>query len=303
MTNLLSQFSRREFLRVSSGGMVSMMLPYSLFSRQALPGSDEIAVRFAVGGDLHFGQGEFDANARNLVDWMNRELDQRGLDMFFLNGDIVHDTTDKYLPLKERFLSKLQMPYWAVKGNHDYLVENQTWDEIWDHPENHEIKQGDYSFVIADTSRGNNQDSTQYTAADWDWLKATLEKHGDQRGVFVVMHIAQRREGVADWPKFGVGHSRPERAVEGEKVMKLIEGIPNVAAIFHGHNHNERGRILSGGKPYFFCSRLGHTWGNTIGYRIVEIYKDGTAKTYQYDPNKDAVLEAHELSLPAQVPR
>jgi len=297
MSNLFSRFNRREFLRVSCGGMVCAILPYRTFQRRVLPSSDQIVARFAVGGDLHFGQGEFEKNATNLVDWMNREHDQRGLDMFFLNGDIVHDTTDQYFPLKERFLARLQMPMWAVKGNHDFLAEKQTWQEIWGHPENHAIKQGEYSYIIADTSREDNQDSTQYSAADFDWLTTTLEKHRDQQAVFMVMHIAQRREGVADWPKFGVGHSRPERAAEGERVMQLMESTSNLAGVFHGHNHNERGRYLSGGKPYFFCSRLGHTWGNIIGYRIVEVYRDGTAKTYQYDPSKDAVLEAHQLTL------
>lgn len=297
MISLLPQFNRREFLRVSTSGVACALLPYRVFASRALPSTDQIVARFAVGGDLHFGQGDFERNSINLVDWMNRERDQRGLDMFFLNGDIVHDTTDQYFPLRERFLSKLQMPLWAVKGNHDFLTEKQTWNEIWDHPENHAIEKGDFTYVLADTSRGENQDSTQYTAADFEWLKGTLEKHRGQKGVFIVMHIAQRREGVEDWPKFGVGHSRPERAAEGEKVMQLIESTPNVVAVFHGHNHNERGQYLSGGKPYFFCSRLGHTWGNTIGYRIVEVYRDGTVKTYQYDPGNDAILEAHELSL------
>jgi 3',5'-cyclic-AMP phosphodiesterase len=300
MKNLLSQFDRREFLRVTTSGVVGAMLPYRLFAGRVLADTDEIVARFAVGGDLHFGQGEFEQNSTNLVDWMNRERDQRGLDMFFLNGDIVHDTTDQYLPLKERYLSKLQMPMWAVKGNHDFLAKEQTWNDIWEHPENHVIRQGDFSWIIADTSRADNQDSTDYTAADLEWLTKNLEEQQNQRGVFIIMHIAQRREGIDNWPKFGVGHSRPERAPEGEQVMQLIESTPNVVAVFHGHNHNERGRYLSGGKPYFFCSRLGHTWGNTIGYRIVEIYQDGTAQTYQYDPNADAVIEAHEINLKSQ---
>ena len=130
MKNLLSQFDRREFLRVTTSGVVGAMLPYRLFAGRVLADTDEIVARFAVGGDLHFGEGEFEQNSTNLVDWMNRERDQRGLDMFFLNGDIVHDTTDQYLPLKERYLSKLQMPMWAVKGNHDFLAKEQTWNDI-----------------------------------------------------------------------------------------------------------------------------------------------------------------------------
>ncbi|NIL96726.1 MAG: hypothetical protein GTO62_06195, partial [Planctomycetales bacterium] len=35
--------------------------------------------------------------------------------------------------------------------------------------------------------------------------------------------------------------------------------------------------------PYFFSSHVGGSWGNKIGYRIVEVQADQSMITYQYD--------------------
>ena len=76
--------------------------------------------------------------------------------------------------------------------------------------------------------------------------------------------------------------------------MDLIESFKNVKATFHGHNHGEVGRYMSGGKPYFFDSHIG-SWGNKKGYRVVEIYSDGSVKTFQYNAEDDMIMNTHDL--------
>ena len=77
--------------------------------------------------------------------------------------------------------------------------------------------------------------------------------------------------------------------------MTLIESYPNVRAIFHGHDHNSMGRLVSGGKPYFFDSHIGGSFGNRIGYRIVEMHADKSMTTYQYDMQDAVIVNQHSL--------
>lgn len=299
---------RKRFLKSSLVGSAGFLLPSA--TGNFVPnsfGETKPVFRFAVGGDLHYGAGEYQKNAENLVTWLNKEKSQRGLDLFFLNGDLVHDVTDKYQELRDEYLSDLTMPYFAVKGNHDYLEEGQTWESIWGYPSNQIVEAGPIAFIFADTSRGNNQDSTVYTAPDLNWFEQAIDLVSDKEAVFIILHIAQRKEGNEGWPKnwprFGVGHYDNSRAIEAEKVVSRIEKTENIKAIFHGHNHDIIENYLTSsspnphGKPYFFCSRMGHTWGNKIGYRIVEIYENGSSRTYQFDPVAGQVLNTNLIEM------
>ena len=292
--------NRRTFLKGAAAGVGALMLPQTALAVRNLPAAGDIAFRFAVAGDLHYAIGDYTEHAENMVRWFNEEREDRGLDLVFLNGDIVHDVTDRYDELIENYLTRLEMPYYATKGNHDFLEDDQSWEGIWGYPADHVVEEGDMAFVFADTSRHDDR-SNHYSAADSVWMEETLAGLAGKEHVFVVLHIAQRMEGVKVdnhiWPRYGVGHQDPARAEEGERVMQSLENAPNVKAVFHGHNHYEAGLYLSKGKPFFFCSRIGHTFGNAIGYRIVEIYGDGTAATYQYDPNSGRMVTNHEIPL------
>jgi 3',5'-cyclic AMP phosphodiesterase CpdA len=253
--------------------------------------------RFAVATDLHYGQEKtpFAETTAALVSRLNEERKRKGLDAVFLNGDLVHDSTESYAGLKKH-LDKLDAPYYAVKGNHDFVDGHagspaESWERIWGHPADHVVRVGKLAFVLADTSAP--RDAGQYLAADAAWLGKQLHLLKDAEAVFVFMHIAQRKRGVENWPKWGLKDAREVRI--GEAVMTLIESHPNVKAVFLGHNHNETGRYVSGGKPYFFCSHVGGSFGNRKGYRIVEVHAGGRVVTHQYDVENDKVMNTHEF--------
>ncbi len=102
---------------------------------------NQIVYRFAIGGDLHYrGRGNSVSHTKELIQWLNAGKRNRGLDLFFLNGDIVHDTTTLYEELRDKHLAKLEMPFYAIKGNHDFLRDDQSWEKIWGYPENHVVE-------------------------------------------------------------------------------------------------------------------------------------------------------------------
>lgn len=252
---------------------------------------EDIAFRFAVGGDPHYGQRgyAYKAHIQDIVKWINSEKKGRGMDVLFLNGDIVHDTAEVYEELIDDHLSKLDVQYYAVKGNHDFLRPDQSWEKIWGYPENHVVDIGERAFVLADTSIGADN-RNWYSAADNEWLTAALEGVKSKGEVYVIMHIQQRAQNVTvdgyTWPQYGVGHQGHEDTEMGEANMRLIESHENVRAVFHSHNHRKILRYMSGGKPYFFCGRMGgNLLGGNIprGYRVVEVYKDGSSATYYND--------------------
>ena len=107
------------------------------------------------------------------------------------------------------------------------------------------------------------------------------------------IHIAQRKEGVDGWPKYGV--HQPEEVEKGMEVMKLLESAENVRAVFHGHNHDQSGHLISGERRYFFDSHIGGSWGAKQGYRVVEIYDDHRMITYQWNAEDGKIANQDEV--------
>jgi hypothetical protein len=69
------------------------------------------------------------------------------------------------------------------------------------------------------------------------------------------------------------------------EIRSILEGAPNLVAVFHGHDHDQDNVIFLNRRPYFFDAHLGGSWGtNYRGYRIVEVRGDGSVITYQCDP-------------------
>jgi len=292
------QRTRRCFLKTSAAATFSAAMPARWADAAEAAAGGKIKLRFAVASDLHYGQPNtpFAEMTDEMVDWINTEKQTKGLDALFLNGDLTNDSSPALLTLRDKHLSKLQVPYHAIKGNHDFLDEHDgsptgSWQAVWGHPSNHTLKLGDFVCILADTSAPAKSDT--YLAVDIDWLRQQLDAHRDAPAIFVMIHIAQRAHNVDGWPRHGI-HDRKE-IPKGEAVMELLESTPNIRAVFHGHNHLETGVYVSGERRYFFGSHVGGSWGAKRGYRIVEIREDHNMVTYQVNAEDDAVTNSHEL--------
>ena len=294
-------YSRREVLRICGLTAAASAICPALCARAAESGkSQKPLFRFAVASDIHFAQKRtpFAKTTENLISWLNDEKSKKGLDAIFLNGDLVHDSTQTYEALKSRYLKRLNAPYYAIKGNHDFVdaedgSPGRSWKKVWGYRANHVVKIGNLAFILADTSAPMNAGS--YLPADIKWLKKQLALLKETEAIFVLMHIAQRKRGVKGWPKWGLGHNGDRHVKAGEAVMTLLESHKKIRAVFHGHNHNSTGRHVSGETPYFFDSHIGGSFGNRKGYRIVEIRADSKMSTYQYDAENGRIMNQHSL--------
>ncbi|MDP6637379.1 MAG: metallophosphoesterase [Phycisphaerae bacterium] len=295
-------YSRRDILKICSLTAAASAVAPAVCSRAAevrkTAELKEPLFRFAVASDIHFGQAKtpFAKTTENLILWLNDEKKKKGLDAIFLNGDLVHDSAADYDTLKSKYLSRLKTPYYTTKGNHDFIDEKasssaQAWKKIWGYETNHVVKIGKLAFILADTSAPRH--GSPYLAADIDWLKKQIDALDRAEAIFVFMHIAQRKRGVQGWPKWGLKDKK--QIIAGEKVMAFLELQKKVRAIFHGHDHNSTSRLVSGGKPYFFDSHIGGSFGNRKGYRIVEIHAGDKMRTYQVEGENGKVMNTHAL--------
>ncbi len=288
---------RRSFLGQLGLATTTTLLPARWVNAQDLPADRKIKLRFAIASDLHYGQNNtpFDEYASNMVNWINKEQQGKGLDLFFLNGDLVNDKTEMLPELRDKHLSKLQMPYYCIKGNHDYLgaegSPTESWSKIWGYDSNHTVVYKDYVFVMADTSV--HAKSHIYRAADRHWLKSEFDKYVKAPAIFTLIHIQQRKHKTQGWPAHGV--SNPEEVPKAEAVMELLESTPNVRGVFHGHNHMETKMWISGERRYFFDSHVGGSWGATKGYRIVEVYDSDEMVSYQVNAEEGGELNRDQL--------
>ena len=289
--------SRRQF--VASGIAASALWPACWVDAKEVSPDEKPRFRFAVASDLHYGQKNtpFAQMADDLVTWMDAEQQSGGLDAVFLNGDLSNDSTEALLTLRDKHLSKLTVPYYTIKGNHDFVTgvvdsPGESWDKIWGYPSNHVVEMDDFVFILADTSAPAS--ASTYLAADIEWLGKQLKQHQNAPAIFAMIHIQQRRHGVDGWPRHGV-HDKAE-VPKAEAVMKLLESTENVRGVFHGHNHKETSVFESGGMRYFFDSHVGGSWGAKRGYRIVEIYADNRMLTYQMNAEDSQELNRHDLN-------
>jgi 3',5'-cyclic AMP phosphodiesterase CpdA len=292
---------RRRFLKASAAAVASAA-PARWIAAEEIPDGATPILRFAVASDLHYGQPKtpFEEMTKDLITWVKREKQEKGLDALFLNGDLSHDSADALLALRDRHFPAMPVPCYAIKGNHDFVDGQpgspaESWETIWGYPANHTVTLGDFAFIMADTSAPAA--SNVYRAVDLGWLKTQLEAHRHAPAILLMIHIAQRAHGVDGWPKHGL-HDEAERP-KGEAVMALLESTPNVVAVFHGHNHLETGAYVSGERRYFFDSHVGGNWGAKRGYRIVEVYQDHGMMTYQFDAEDDRVTNRNTLERPS----
>ena len=190
--------SRRSFLAKASLVTSASCLPARWVEAKDLPADRKIKLRFAIASDLHYGQSNtpYDEFAKNMVSWINTEKKEKGLDLFFINGDITHDKAELLTQLRDKHLKNLEVPYYCIKGNHDYVDEkpdspSQSWKKVWGYDANNTVEHKGFAFVMANTTVAAK--SNVYLAADKEWLASEFKKFEKAPAIFSFIHIQQRK--------------------------------------------------------------------------------------------------------------
>ncbi len=266
--------NRRDFLK-TLGLSGAMFITGEAFSSDAfLTSRNKIVLRFIVASDAHYGQPktEYDAMIERFVDLANNMNKTQKVNFCVLNGDLIHDMPDLMPKVKVKF-DKLNIPYYVTKGNHDKITDI-AWESIWKMPVNYTDEKKDNALIFATTSNENGE----YLSPNLDWLKLQLEVSKKNKNTFLFIHIPQ-----AKWTANGI---------DTPAFFELINGYPNIKAVFHGHEHDKDGIKMHNGIPFIFDAHIGGNWGTAYrGFRVVEVMKDNSVLTYMMNPT-ERILEA-----------
>jgi len=233
-------------------------------------------LRFAVISDGHYGESD-SVNRDNgaIVRYLNEHEDSNGkhLDYVFHDGDVTNDipgsSSDVWQAVKDT-LDMLKAPYFCARGNHDMGPSDAQWESLWGYPPKHDFEQGEYAFVFDDTRN--------HECPDPSWLIDRLDHYAGKKQVFVFTHIGLK--GLSTY------------SISCPAMTKVLEEHLNVAAVFHGHDHDPSlGCKLSNG--------LNYCWVGAIKvrpyYRIVEVDDSGKVYTYQFDSKTSTILDSNTL--------
>lgn len=226
-------------------------------------------LRFAIASDAHFGQAKtpFQEYLDTAVGHMNSMHQSNAFDFGVINGDIVHDDISFFGGAKKT-LDKLSFKYYVTQGNHD-LATKEEWETAWNCPLNFDVVIKKNVLLFASTSNKKGE----YLPPDLDWLAQKFEEHKDAENILLFIHIPPIK-----WTK---------HAIESTPFVDLVKKQKNLRAVFHGHEHDQDNIKWQDGIPYMFDSHVGGNWGtNYKGYRIVELFKDGSMLTCIMNPTE-----------------
>lgn len=226
-------------------------------------------LRFAIASDVHFGQAQtpFQEYLDTAVGHMNNMHRSNAFDFGVINGDIVHDDI-RYFGDAKKTLDNLAFKYYVTQGNHD-LATKEEWETAWNSPLNFDVVIKKTVLLFATTSNKKGE----YLPPDLEWLSQKFEEHKEAENILLFIHIPPIK-----WTK---------HAIESTPFVELAKKQKNLKAVFHGHEHDQDAIKWQDGIPYMFDSHVGGNWGtNYKGYRIVELFKDGSMLTCIMNPTE-----------------
>lgn len=268
--------NRRDFLRtLTASGFI--LVNGRILSRLINLSDDDVDFRFIVASDGHYGQPDtpYKDYFSTIVGKVNQYHSMFPSEFIVYNGDIIHDDPVHLKPAFDA-LSKTELPFFVTKGNHD-MVTSEEWEKMWGYPQNHVIEFGNRVIFLGTTSNENGD----YLCPNLDWHENNLNTYKDSKEIFIFLHITPK-----GWTDHGI--SCPE-------FHELLARFDNVTAVFNGHDHQQDDIKIEGKVPFMFDGHFGGSWGTEYrGFRVVELLKNGTLRTYLMDPDKKIRLNELE---------
>ena len=274
---------RRDFLKTSGALLVSGVLFPSLAAENNAAGS-EIQLHFGIVTDAHYADAdplgtryyrESLAKLRECIDLMN---DKRAGFLCEL-GDLKDQANPPTEVSTLRFLSDIEKVFREFRGTRYHVVGNHDFDSI-SKKQFLSVTRGNstyysfdvagYHFAVLDacfTSKGEDYDHGRFTWTDsnipktqLDWLANDLSKTSYPTIAFIHQNLD------------GKGAVFVKNA---EDVRKILEDSGKVRAVFQGHHHPGRYRMVNGIHYYTLKALVEGSGKENNAYAVVEIHKGG----------------------------
>lgn len=258
-----------------TNGSEVVQLPF----RTLVPPPGRRKVSFSILPDLHiqpFGESRrlphrtrrLYAVAEELAFRYLKRLEDQGVDMVIFPGDTIDPLDDYTLGVTRDLLRSVNIPCHLMIGNHETNgpYDERDFSRAFDlPPEGYQtVLFNGVAFILLSTP---HQGSLSPSGHQFKWLAAELEKHADQRDIFVFAHFSLLLHPcVSGWKNDGM-----QQLYDYQSVLDLINRYPRVRAFIAGHK-NVPSRLVHQGVLHLLCPQLIQA---PCGYSVIEVYDTG----------------------------
>lgn len=245
-------------------------------------------LRIVIASDLHFDSitegltmGLTNDRFQVMVDSINAEHHKKPIDFVLLNGDLITihsgnlaNKKERMLEFKHKYLDQLEMPYFAIRGNHDGFTDAE-WEEMFNQKPQISIETESFVFLMIDVY--NTYDSTFNSGADMKYIGAYTQLDWIKEQVEYAKSASKKVICIYHYIDFGVS--------EEATWLNYLKSEDAIIAQVVGHSHVVYAQNDSTtGKPKIGTGNFGNTSGqasdethpkeNRSGYKIIEVNPD-----------------------------
>ena len=263
--------------------------------------SNEPIIRFGLVTDSHYADREPGgtryyreslAKMQECVEVFNREKVDFAIHLGdFKDEDGAKNSADtlKYLQALEGIYAQFNGPRYHCVGNHD--VDSITKQQFLANIENtgidaqqsyYRFEQKGIQFIVLDGNfyedgrdhfyaEGANWQDIRIPQKELDWLAQTLQKNNQPTIVF------------CHHPTFEYLHGDHVYHLQNyEAVQDLFQQSQQVAAVFHGHTHQDTYQEIKGIHYLTMLGMVDHSGPENNAYAIAELYPDASMEIIGY---------------------
>ena len=212
--------TRRQLLHTSLGSLLAAGLwPGALAAGDV----DTKPFHFIAVNDLHYLNEKCAPWFERMIASFKSQANKP--DFVLISGDLVeHGTRPQHGAIKE-LLDTIQLPYYVVPGNHDYVsqTDRTAYDQLHPGRINYRFDHQGWQFVALDSSEGTKSQNVTAPKVTFDWLDATLPKLDKKKPMILFTH-------------FPLGFGVPLILKNANDILKRFLDY-NLQAAYCGHYH------------------------------------------------------------------
>jgi 3',5'-cyclic AMP phosphodiesterase CpdA len=210
---------RAALVRVGKLGLLAGSLGPLAWRGWAKSASAEF--KFIVVNDTHYMSDECGRYLEGLVRQMNGE----GAELCLHAGDLTEKGERNHLKAVRQIFSRLDMPFYPVPGNHDYLTpaNREAYTSTFPLRVNYSFRHQGWQFIALDTTEGQKYFGTRIQPATFRMLADIQSRLRKSRPTIVFTH-------------FPLCEEVRTRPVNARELLAKFDGW-NVKAFFSGHFH------------------------------------------------------------------